>query len=127
VDERLFPDGFLDTYRRLLGGGPPREFVEAYEVLAETFYFGTGLAYEDAGDTTGGRIGSERGVDFKEPRLRAFKWSVDRRLAALAQELRDWAVAREGPEPSGRVPADARARRVGEPRDVGAPEPHGEA
>lgn len=113
MDDRLLPDEFLRSYREVVGGNPPREFLEAYSVLAESLYFGTGLEYSDAGYSTGGRQGFERGYDFGEPRLLRFKWAVDRRLAALAEELRSWTVAREGEEAGGPVPVRDRDRSLG--------------
>ena len=125
MDARLFPDGFLETYRQVLGADPPHEFLEAYTVLAETVYFGSGLAYEDAGYGTGGKQGFERGYDFKEPRLLRLKWAIDRRLIAMAEELRRYAVAREGPRPSRGVPEDDRERGMGQPRGTRDPETDG--
>ena len=113
-DERLLPDWFLESYRRALGADPPVEFLEAYEVLVDAYYFGTALEPEQR--TGGGRPGFERGIDFRGAPLGRTKDAVDRRLARMARNLRRWAEPRQGPAARRGVPARGRARDLGESR-----------
>ena len=87
---RLLPDGFLDTYRAVFDDDPPKEFLDAYELLADSLYFGLGLQLEH----TPGKFRGNWGADwfFAEPRLLEIKSLVDRRLASASQALRAWAT-----------------------------------
>jgi len=97
----LLPEGFLRAYREI-GGGPPADFLEAYELLCEALYFGTGLR-EDAGRVSGSGPGD---YFFGEPGLLDFKGQVDRHLAAQASQVRRWAAARKGQEACRQGPGD---------------------
>ncbi len=124
VDPRLFPEGFLEAYRSHLGGDPPEDFVEAYDLLCDTLYYGTRIS-ENVGKITGG---GSRGFSFGEPGLLGFKWAVDARLAALGAQVRHWAARGPREAPGGPRSQDhgggdlAQARRAWHRR----PEPEAE-
>ena len=101
IDTRLLPEGFLRAYRDV-GGDPPADFLEAYELLCEVLYYGTRIR-EDAGRISGSGAGD---YFFGEPRLLDFKGRVDSHLAAQASQVRRWATARKGQEANRPRPAD---------------------
>jgi len=91
---RLLPAGFAQAYWDAFGDVPPDGFLEAYELLCEVLYHGSGIQ-DDTGKITG--VG---GSDFffGEPKLFGFKKAVDHRLAAVRSALRSWTEesARQG-------------------------------
>lgn len=90
----LLPDGFLEEYARLAGRQPSpalRDFIEAYELMQDVLYYGTGIR-EDAGKVTGG--GDHEGFWFGDDSLLELKSEVDARLAKARSELRGWSAAR---------------------------------
>jgi hypothetical protein len=102
---RLLPPGFAQSYWDAFGEIPPRDFLEAYELLADALYFGTALKDET------GKITGVGGSDyfFGEPRLFGLKKAVDARLAAVRSALLRWTATRAGegarrprPRPNGR-------------------------
>ena len=106
MNDRLYPSDFLRTYRNIFGGNPPDDFCEAYELLADSLYFGVGLQIDHVpGKFRGGNISD---AFFREPRLLTFKFLVDARLAAACQALRTWQAQGQGPKAIRRAPAPAR-------------------
>lgn len=118
IDPRLLPEGFLDVYRRELGGEPPTEFLDAYELLCESLYFGVGLAPE-AGNEGYRKGRTARNYWFGDPGLLDPKAAVDNRLAAIRKELRAWAAARKGEEPRGSRSKPAHGSDLAGPRGTG--------
>lgn len=91
---RLLPEQFLEVYVAAFGGSPPEEFLEAYELLCDVVYFGTGLKPDAAEQQAARRTVLAVSFDLKGARLLPFKGAVDNRLAAIRAELRKWSVAR---------------------------------
>lgn len=105
---RLYPPGFLQQYWDAFGELPSEDFLEAYELLVEVFYFGSRLAPEPGEEGVHGKR-YHTGLWFKGDRLFSFKKGVDDRLAALRAAIRTWTEEgpREGPRRS-RPGADRR-------------------
>lgn len=121
---RLLPDRFAQTYWDAFGQIPPRDFLEAYELLCDVLYNGG----QPADPREGGGGGGKRyhaSYHFREPRVFGLKKAIDDRLAAIRKELRTWtetrpreAARRPRPDPDRRdhlAPA-RRARRRRTPR-----------
>lgn len=109
-DERVFPEGFLDAYRSVFWGEPPAAFLEAYDVLKDILYFGTGLPPE------GGGIRGKRfheGYWFGGAELLGFAGAVDRRVAAVRAEIRRYERAHRREVQRGQAPDRARRRDLG--------------
>lgn len=105
-DLRLLPRRFLVAYRWSFGCDPPAEFLSAYEILAESLYWGSGAGEMNEPISRKGRSAGD--WFFADPRLLPAKIRVDKVLAASAAAL--LRTAFEGEGPSG--PAASRAKRA---------------
>lgn len=110
-DERVFPEGFLDAYRSVFWSEPPEAFLEAYDVLKDILYFGTGLPPEGGGGIRGKRF--HEGYWFGAAELLGFAGAVDRRVAALRGEIRRYQRAHRREVQRGQAPSRARRRDLG--------------
>lgn len=122
---RLLPEGFLDVYRSAFRSDPPASFLEAYEALKDTLYFGTGLAPEPRpGEQPGGRGKRfHEGFWFGAGDLLGFAGAVDRRVATVRAEVRRWGKARAREARRGPAPQRDRRRHLGQVGVAGAGSP----
>lgn len=86
----LLPRSFLVVYRDVFGEDPPPEFVEAYETLCHSLYWGSGKPSEPT--KLGGRGKRGHGWFFADARLLHSKGIADAHLAATAKALLRWSV-----------------------------------
>jgi hypothetical protein len=90
---RLLPPGFSQQYWDTFGELPPEDFLEAYELLCEVFYYGSRLAPEPGDEGNRGKQ-YHTGIWFGGDQLWSFKAATDDRLASIRTALRSWSASR---------------------------------
>ena len=113
---RLLPHEFAQVYYDAFGELPPRDFLEAYWILCDAFYYGTSVAEPGEESKRGKRF--HAGIFFGEARLFGFKAATDRRLAAIRSALRTWTAESAREEARRQGPAADRGGHRAEARGV---------